>query len=123
MQQRLANDEILAVAYEYTIGGVVYQVGEFGSDGVDATVVTGNSANSNQAVITQSLILKMLKSSLTNVQNPVWNLMMKNIYQIPSAYQVKQDDFRFNILYTDPSPINYIKPVAGSSFPANPYAG
>jgi cell surface protein SprA len=34
--------------------------------------------------------------------------MMKNIYQIPGAYQVKQEDFRFNILYTDPSPLNYI---------------
>jgi cell surface protein SprA len=50
----------------------------------------------------------MLKSNLTNVKNPVWNLMMKNIYQIPGAYQVKQEDFRFNILYTDPSPLNYI---------------
>ncbi|RKR09500.1 protein involved in gliding motility SprA [Flavobacterium sp. 90] len=119
LQQRLANDEILAVAYEYTIGGKVYQVGEFGSDGVDGTIVTGNTP-SNQAIITQSLILKMLKSSLTNVQNPVWNLMMKNVYQIPQAYQIKQDDFRLNILYTDPSPINYITPVQGSTFPPNP---
>lgn len=118
LQQRLANDEILAVSYEYTVGDQVYQVGEFGSDGVDATVVTGNSGSNNQAVITQSLILKMLKSSLTNIQNPVWNLMMKNIYQIPGAYQIKQDDFRFNILYTDPSPINYITPVV--PFPINP---
>jgi cell surface protein SprA len=119
LQQRLANDEILAVAFEYTVGGKIYQVGEFGSDGVDATVVTGNN-NSNQAIISQSLVLKMLKSNLTNVQNPVWNLMMKNVYQIPQAYQIKQDDFRLNILYTDPSPINYITPVPGSSFPANP---
>ncbi len=108
LQQRLANDEVLAVAYQYTIGDKVYQVGEFGNDGVDATVVTGELIQSNQAIITQSLILKMLKSNLTNVKNPVWNLMMKNIYQIPGAYQVKQEDFRFNILYTDPSPLNYI---------------
>jgi cell surface protein SprA len=106
LQQRLAN-EVLAVAYQYTIGDKVYQVGEFGNDGIDATIVTGN-APSNRAIITQSLILKMLKSNLTNVKNPVWNLMMKNIYQIPGAYQVKQEDFRFNILYTDPSPLNYI---------------
>jgi len=119
LQQKLANDEVLAVAYQYTIGDKVYQVGEFGNDGVDATVVTGNTP-SNQAVITQSLILKMLKSNLTNVKNPVWNLMMKNIYQIPGGYQLKQEDFRFNILYTDPSPLNYITPVAGSSFPSNP---
>jgi cell surface protein SprA len=124
LQQRLGNDEVLAVAYEYTIGDKVYQVGEFGNDGIDATVVTGNN-NSNQAIITQSLILKMLKSNLTNVKNPIWNLMMKNIYQIQGGYQLKQEDFRFNILYTDPSPINYIteaKDIAGNPvpFPANP---
>jgi cell surface protein SprA len=39
---RLANDEVLAVAYQYTIGDK-YQVGEFGNDGVDATIVTGNA--------------------------------------------------------------------------------
>ncbi|CAM3626358.1 cell surface protein SprA [Flavobacterium chungbukense] len=120
LQQRLANDEILAVAFEYTVGGKVYQVGEFGSDGVDATVVTGSNTNGNQAIVTQSLVLKMLKSSLTNVNNPVWNLMMKNVYQIPQAYQIKQEDFRLNILYTDPSPINYITPATGSTFPPNP---
>ena len=119
LQQRLANDEVLAVAYQYTIGDQVYQVGEFGNDGVDANVVTGDTP-SNQAVISQSLVLKMLKSNLTNVKNPIWNLMMKNIYQIPGAYQLKQENFRFNILYTDPSPINYITEVAGSSFPPNP---
>mgnify|MGYP002628751198 CR=1 FL=1 len=119
LQQRLANDEVLAVAYQYTIGDKVYQVGEFGNDGVNATVVTGNTP-STTAIITQSLILKMLKSNLTNVKNPVWNLMMKNIYQIPGAYQVKQENFRFNILYTDPSPLNYISEVSGSPFPANP---
>jgi cell surface protein SprA len=43
------------------------------------------------------------------------------------AYQVKQEDFRFNILYTDPSPLNYIeaKDAAGNAvpFPLNPSAG
>jgi cell surface protein SprA len=64
----------------------------------------------------------MLKSSLTNVADPVWNLMMKNIYQIPGAFQLEQEDFRFNILYTDPSPLNYIRPVTGTPFPASPPA-
>ena len=127
LQQRLGNDEVLAVAFQYTIGDVVYQVGEFGNDGVDATVVTGNTP-STKAIITQSLILKMLKSNLTNVKNPVWNLMMKNIYQIPGAYQIKQDNFRFNIIYTDPSPLNYIteaKDISGNPvpFPQNPLPG
>jgi len=119
LQQRLANDEVLAVAYQYTIGDKVYQVGEFGNDGVDATIVSGTTP-ADKAIITQSLVLKMLKSNLTNVKNPVWNLMMKNIYQIPGAYQLKQENFRFNILYTDPSPINYITEVPGTPFPPNP---
>lgn len=113
LQQRLANDEVLAVAYQYTVGDEVYQVGEFGTDGVESTSVTGTEDNPN--ISTNSLILKMLKSSLTNVQAPIWNLMMKNVYQIPSGYQLQQEDFRLNILYTDPSPINYIMPANSSS--------
>jgi len=119
LQQRLANDEILAVAYQYSIGDKVYQVGEFGNDGVEATVVGGNQS-SNQTVTSQTLILKMLKSSLTDVTDPVWNLMMKNIYQIQGAYQLTQEDFRLNILYKNPSALNYITPVPGTSFPSNP---
>jgi cell surface protein SprA len=137
LNQRLANDEVLAVAYQYTIGDQVYQVGEFGTDGVEATVVgdsgtvTPNPANPQQGqqttVATQSLILKMLKSNLVNVNEPVWDLMMKNIYQIQGAYQLSQEDFRFNILYTDPSPLNYITPadntpLPGESGPLGPVA-
>lgn len=116
LQQRLANDEVLAVAYQYTIGDDVYQVGEFGTDGVDATVVEGIGTPS-ATVSSQSLILKMLKSNLTNVQKPIWKLMMKNIYQIPGAFQLEREDFRLNIMYTDPSPLNYITPVNGTNFP------
>jgi cell surface protein SprA len=124
LQQRLGNDEILAVAYQYSIGDKVYQVGEFGNDGVDPTIVTGTQP-SDQTIVTQTLILKMLKSSLTNVSNPVWNLMMKNIYQIQGAYQLVQDDFRFNILYKNPSLLNYISPAIDAAgnpvpFPPNP---
>ena len=104
LQQRLANDEVIAVAYQYTIGDQVHQVGEFGNDGVESTVVNSNT----NIPSTQSLILKMLKSNLTNIDKPVWNLMMKNIYQIQGGSQLTQEDFRFNILYTDPSPLNYI---------------
>ena len=122
LQQRLANDEVLAVAYQYTIGSTVYQVGEFGNDGVDATQTGPIDPTTGQpeSIISQTLVLKMLKSNLTNTRSPIWNLMMKNIYQIPGAYQLEQEDFRFNILYSDPSPLNYISPVNGTSFPANP---
>ncbi|HUH51622.1 MAG TPA: cell surface protein SprA [Flavobacterium sp.] len=115
LNQRLNNDEVLAVAYQYTVGGDVYQVGEFGTDGVDATVVNPNpDPDMGDIPSTQALILKMLKSNITNVGQPVWNLMMKNIYSIPGGAQLEQDGFRFNILYTDPSPVNYITAAAGA---------
>lgn len=106
LNQRLTNDEVLAVAYQYTEGDKVYQVGEFGNDGVDATVVGPDQIPSSKA-----LILKLLKPNLNNVGKPIWNLMMKNIYQIPGAYQLEKTDFKFNILYSDPSPLNYINLV------------
>jgi len=119
LQQRLANDEVVAVAYQYTIGDKVYQVGEFGNDGVDATQAGPIDPGTGQpeTITSQTLVLKMLKSNLTNIDTPIWDLMMKNIYQIPGAYQLEQEDFRFNILYTDPSPLNYISPVPTQAFP------
>jgi hypothetical protein len=53
LQQRLTNDEVLALLRVYN--WCVF--GEFGNDGVDATLVTG-TPQSNQAIITQSLVLK-----------------------------------------------------------------
>ncbi len=114
LQQRLTSDEILAVAYQYTIGDQVYQVGEFGTDGVTATQVSATGVPT-----TQSLVLKLLKSSLTDVTKPVWGLMMKNIYQIPSGFQMQKEDFKFNILYSDPAPLNYIT-KASTTAPALP---
>ncbi len=115
LNQRLTNDEVLAVAYQYTIGDQVYQVGEFGTDGVDATNVNGTTG----VPTTQSLILKMLKGNLASVTKPAWKLMMKNIYQIPGAYQLDPKDFKFNILYSDPAPLNYIDLVSPLPSPAD----
>lgn len=115
LNQRLLNDEVLAVAFQYTLGGEVYQVGEFANDGVEATQVS-EGTEGNQVVNNQSLVLKMLKSAVTSVQEPIWNLMMKNIYDT-GAFQLSQEDFRLNIFYTEASALNYIRPVEGTTFP------
>nr|WP_262899712.1 cell surface protein SprA [Winogradskyella alexanderae] len=114
LNQRLLNDEVLAVAFQYTVGGEVYQVGEFANDGVDATAV--DTGTGNEVINNQSLILKMLKSAVTVVDLPIWDLMMKNIYDT-GAFQLSQEDFRLNIFYTEASPVNYIRPVEGTTFP------
>ena len=116
LNQRLQNDEVLGVAFQYTVGDQVYQVGEFANDGVDATDVDIDPGTGNQIINNQNLIVKMLKSPITNVNQPIWDLMMKNIYDT-GAFQLSEEDFKLNIFYTESSPLNYIKPVEGTTFP------
>lgn len=124
LNERLRNDEVLAVAFQYTRGGQVFQVGEFANDGVDNTggQLTNPGGNNGEPIVnsSQNLVVKMLRSSFISVQEPVWDLMMKNIYPL-GAFDLEQEDFKLNIVYTDPSPVNYIKPAAGTpEFPAVP---
>ncbi len=123
LNQRLSNDEILGIAYQYSYQGRIYQVGEFANGDIPGTSLlsSGNTSpqNNQQAVVkTNNLIVKMLKSSVTDVRQPVWDLMMKNIYNT-GAFQLSEEDFRLSILYTDPSPINYLTPVDASIWPEN----
>lgn len=91
----LNSDEMVAVAYEYTYNGQVYQVGEFASD-VTAT--------------DQCLFLKLLKGTTVSPQLPTWDLMMKNVYSL-NAYQLQKDEFRLDIKYLSDTTgvlLNYI---------------
>lgn len=91
----LNSDEMVAVAYEYTYAGQVYQVGEFASD------ITS---------IDQCLYLKLLKGVTVSPHLPIWDLMMKNVYSL-NAYQLKKDNFRLDIKYLSDTTgvlLNYI---------------
>ncbi len=91
----LNNDEVLAVAYQYTLQGQTFQVGEFSTDGI-----SGQNA----------LVLKLLKGTITNPRYKRWDLMMKNIYNL-SAFQVSRDNFRLDVWYNNPQSsidINYL---------------
>ncbi|NNE75660.1 MAG: cell surface protein SprA, partial [Pricia sp.] len=114
LNQRLSNDEVLAVAFQYTYNGNVYQVGEFANGGLDATSISG--AIDNPIINNNTLVLKLLKSNITNVSDPIWDLMMKNIYAT-GAFRLSQDDFKMNILYSNPTPRNYITPVDDATWP------
>lgn len=109
LNQRLSNDEVLGVAFEYkTTDGNVFRVGEFANGGPEATQTTENpNVEGEQIAQNQNLVVKMLKSPITNVNEPVWDLMMKNFYSL-GASQLEQDGFRFNLLYSDPQPVNFI---------------
>lgn len=111
----LSSDEVLAVAYQYTYGSQVYQVGEFANDGISAT--TYNTTAANNAITNNLLVLKMLKSNRLNIKDPIWDLMMKNVYSLGTG-QLDREDFRMNIYYADPSPINYITKVSDAGWPS-----
>ena len=86
----LNNDEVLAVAYQYTYNGATYQVGEFSSD----RPVNNNTPN--------VLYTKLLKNTILKTNLPIWKLMMKNIYSL-GAYQISPNNFKLTISRLDNS--------------------
>jgi cell surface protein SprA len=82
----LNSDQMLAVAYQYNVIGdtTIYQVGEFSDQGINAP---------------NTLIVKLLKSTTLNTKVPLWDLMMKNVYNI-GAFQVQKEDFILNIFFS-----------------------
>jgi cell surface protein SprA len=113
LNQRLNNDEVLGVAFQYTVNGQVFQVGEFSNDGVNATEVNDSGDPNRPAINNQNLVVKLLKSNLTNVAQPLWDLMMKNIYNLGGS-RLSQEDFVLNIFYQYPPELNYLTPSAGT---------
>lgn len=93
LRSALNQDEVLAVAYEYTYGGQVYQVGEFSTDASD------------ELRAPNALILKLLKSTSNAPMKKnagTWDLMMKNIYSL-GANSISQDKFELYVTYRNDS--------------------
>ncbi len=87
LKSTLNPDEILGVAFEYSYGGKVYQVGEFSTDAVTAP---------------NALMVKLLKSTAQSPKLAMWDLMMKNVYYL-GAMQIQNEKFELNIVYRNDS--------------------
>ena len=92
LSQPLQPDEILAVAYQYSYNGKIFQVGEFSQD------LPPDSASATQKV----LFLKLLKATSQRTALPIWDLMMKNVYSVGYG-TLTPTDFKLNVLYQEPS--------------------
>ncbi len=93
LKTALQQDEVLAVAYEYTAGGQVYQVGEFSTD------------NSDESKAPNCLFLKLLKSTANAPDRKgtgTWDLMMKNVYWL-GANSINSDKFELYVQYRNDS--------------------
>ena len=93
LNTKLQTDEVLAVAFEYTYNGTVYQVGEFSSDRTEGT--------------NKCLYLKALKGTSLSPSMPFWDLMMKNIYNI-NAYSIQNKKFKLDIVYQSDTAGTYV---------------
>ena len=102
VNQTLQANDVLAVAYQYSYNGRIYQVGEFSTD-VPPDTAAGTGSGSQKV-----LYLKLLKATSQRTNLPLWKLMMKNVYSLKTASgnylsNIQQAGFQFNILYDEPS--------------------
>lgn len=89
---RLRPNQVLAVTYQYSYsynGSEVYQVGEMAND-VEFEAPPKN------------IFARLLKNTTQNVNEPNWDLMMKNVYSIGGS-QIDPETFKFDIFYEDNS--------------------
>lgn len=91
LSQPLQTDEVLAVAYQYSYNGKIYQVGEFSQD------LPPDSASANQKI----LFLKLLKATSQRPTLPIWDLMLKNVYAVGYG-TLSPTDFKLDVLYQEP---------------------
>jgi cell surface protein SprA len=102
VNQTLQANDVLAVSYQYSYNGRIFQVGEFSNDvPPDTTAGTGGGAS-------KVLYLKLLKATSQRTNLPIWNLMMKNVYSLKTATgsflaNIQQQGFQFNVNYDEPS--------------------
>ncbi|MDR0872784.1 MAG: cell surface protein SprA [Prevotellaceae bacterium] len=105
LRQSLNADEVLAVAFEYTIDGETFQVGEFSTNGIGNDSTTTNTGTNSPA-----LIVKLIKSTAAANYGTLWKLMMKNVYSL-GASSFQAENFKLNVMYKNDSTgvyLNYI---------------
>lgn len=85
--RKLQNDDLLAVAFEYSVDGQNFKVGELTED--------YQSRPANEVAF-----LKLLRPNNVNPRVPTWRLMMRNIYPL-NATQLSKEDFQLRIIYRD----------------------
>ena len=87
----LRPNQVLGISYEYAYNKEIgFRVGEFANEN---PTTTGDTL--------KVLYVKLLKGINQRVDQPSWDLMMKNFYST-GAYQAAREDFRFDIFYQDP---------------------
>jgi cell surface protein SprA len=100
VNQTLQPNDVLAVAFQYSYNGTIYQVGEFSQD-IPPDTTLGNNPGAQKVIF-----LKMLKATAQRTTLPIWNLMMKNVYTLKTGTgtylsNIQSAGFQMNVLYEE----------------------
>jgi cell surface protein SprA len=85
----LTDGDVLAVSYQYTR-----------NDGSETKAFKVGDLSTDDILSSDNIVVKLLRSELIQVDKPIWNLMMKNVYSL-GAYQMSSEGFRLDLLYKD----------------------
>lgn len=87
LRQPINDDQVIAVAFEYTFNGQRFQVGEL--------IENYQNVDDNEVIF-----LKMIRPASIQTDLPSWDLMMKNIYNL-GLTQVNKESFKLQVIYKD----------------------
>nr|WP_192823807.1 cell surface protein SprA [Rufibacter sp. LB8] len=87
LNSTLLPEQVLGVAFEYTLNGRTYKVGELQDD--------YQNVQEDQVIF-----LKLLRATNPGLNTPTWDLMMKNVYAL-NANQIERNNFQLNVVYKD----------------------
>ena len=87
LNSRIDEEEGLAIAFEYTLNGETYKVGELKED---------YQTQTEDKVV----LLKLIKPQSIRTSLPGWDLLMKNVYSLNTT-GVKRENFQLRVIYHD----------------------
>ncbi|MCC7444577.1 MAG: cell surface protein SprA [Saprospiraceae bacterium] len=96
---RLRPNQVLGVAYNYyytSNPNAVYQIGQLSLNSINPA----NQADTTRVEPPKVHFVKLLKSTNQIVNTPMWELMMKNVYNLNTS-SLNPSDFEFDVYYED----------------------
>ena len=96
---RLRPNQVLGVAYNYyytSNPNAVYQIGQLSLNSINPA----NQADTTRVEPPKVHFVKLLKSTNQIVNTPMWELMMKNVYNLNTS-SLNPSDFEFDVFYED----------------------
>ena len=87
LRQPINDDQVIAVAFEYTFNGQRFQVGEL--------IENYQNIDDNEVIF-----LKMIRPASIQTDLSTWDLMMKNVYNL-GLTQINKDGFHLQVIYKD----------------------